>query len=53
MARKGKKVTSLKIAKLASDLLKKSKSKKVRKVAGSDLSQREKGKKKGKRKMRK
>ncbi|MDD5147141.1 MAG: hypothetical protein PHV63_01130 [Candidatus Daviesbacteria bacterium] len=43
---KGKKVTSLKIAKIASKLLRKSKVKKVRKVAASDLSQREKSRKK-------
>lgn len=39
MAGKKGKVTSAKIAKLASELLKKSRVKKVRRVAGSDLSQ--------------
>jgi hypothetical protein len=42
----GKKVTSPKIAKIASNLLRKSRIKKVRRVAASDLSQREKGKRK-------
>ena len=46
MKKIGKKITSLKIAKIASKLLKKSTSKKVRKVAASDLSQREKTTKK-------
>lgn len=49
MAGKGKKVTSPKIAKIASKLLRKSKSIKVKKVAASDLSQAEtKSKKQGK-----
>lgn len=41
MAGKGRKVTSRRIAKLASDQLKNSKIKKAREVAGSALSQRE------------
>lgn len=50
MAGKGKKVTSAKIAKIASNLLRKSRIKKVRRVAASDLSQVE---KKSKRKSKK
>lgn len=51
MTGKGKnKVTSPKIAKLASDLLKKSKIKKVRRVAASDLAQAAGKKKKTKKK---
>lgn len=42
---KGKKVTSPKIAKIASELLRNSKTRKVRRVAASDLSQRERSKK--------